>query len=274
MSDSLKFVDKILDRIDERQAKRLQRKLIKTNDDEQIVDALPPDKDNSKVDIYEVVKSMENPENKLEVVSGNIEEMIEQDVVRDTLKHLPDKSVETILKENEEKFAQYKKMKNAIQAIKSNERKLNLTEEYFRTLNDIDLIEIFATMKPEQDSKKQEWLEQKKVRIIAKKIVEHVKKHGSVWHVAELTESLRDRAKLSVLNLCLGDMSADKVSVNSVADHMRVNFVGDLLRVTNISYKKKNMIVRECRVQNLLTEEEEAKIKLQLQADRARKDRI
>ena len=240
MGDSLRFIDKILDVVDEMQAKRLQRKLIRTNNDEQIVDALPPDKDNSKVDIQKIIKSMENPEIKLEVVSGNVKEMIEQDVVRDTLIHLPDKSVETILKENEEKFAQYKKMKNAIQAIKSNERKLNLTEEYLRTLNDLDLMEIFMTIKPEANREKQEVLEQRKIKIIAKKIVEHVRKHGAVWHIRELTESLRDRAKLSVLNLCLGEIADASV---------RVKFVGDLLHVTNVSYKKKNIIVKECRTQ-------------------------
>lgn len=234
----MRFIDKILDVVDEMQAKRLQRKLIRTNNDEQIVDALPPDKDNSKVDIQKIIKSMENPEIKLEVVSGNVKEMIEQDVVRDTLIHLPDKSVETILKENEEKFAQYKKMKNAIQAIKSNERKLNLTEEYLRTLNDLDLMEIFMTIKPEANREKQEVLEQRKIKIIAKKIVEHVRKHGAVWHIRELTESLRDRAKLSVLNLCLGEIADASV---------RVKFVGDLLHVTNVSYKKKNIIVKECR---------------------------
>lgn len=265
MSGNLKFIDKILDVVDELQAKILQKKLIKTNNEEKIVNALPPDKDNSKVDIHEIVKSMENPKTKLEVVSGNIEEMIEQDVVRDTLRYLPDKSVETILKENKEKFAQYKKMKNAIQAIKSNERKLNLTEEYSRTLNDIDLVEIFATMKPEQDSQKQELLEQKKVRIIAKKIVEHAKKHGAVWHIGELTETLRDRSKLSVLNLCLGEIADASV---------RVKFVGDLLRVTNVSYKKKSIVIKECKAQKLLTGEDEERIRAQLQADKARKERI
>lgn len=261
----MRFIDKILDVVDEMQAKRLQRKLIRTNNDEQIVDALPPDKDNSKVDIQKIIKSVENPEIKLEVVSGNVKEMIEQDVVRDTLIHLPDKSVETILKENEEKFAQYKKMKNAIQAIKSNERKLNLTEEYLRTLNDLDLMEIFMTIKPEANREKQEVLEQRKIKIIAKKIVEHVRKHGAVWHIRELTESLRDRAKLSVLNLCLGEIADASV---------RVKFVGDLLHVTNVSYKKKNIIVKECRTQELLTGEDERKIKAQLQADKARRERI
>ena len=261
----MKIIDRINDWIDDKKAKRLQRILIKTNNEEQIVFALPADKDNSKVDIHKIVKSMEDPKTKLEVVSGNVEEMIEQDVVRDTLIHLPDKSVETVLKENEEKFAKYMKMKNAIQAIKSNERKLNLTEEYLRTLNDIDLVEIFATMKPEQDRKRQDLLEQRKVRIITQKIVEHVKKHGAVWHIGELTESLKDRAKLSVLNLCLGEISDPNV---------RVKFVGDLLRVTEISCRKKNIIVKECKNQNLLTGEDERRIRTQLLADKARRERI
>ena len=132
-------------------------------------------------------------------------------------------------------------------------------------MNDIDLVEIFATMKPEQDRKRQDLLEQRKVRIITQKIVEHVKKHGAVWHIGELTESLKDRAKLSVLNLCLGEISDPNV---------RVKFVGDLLRVTEISCRKKNIIVKECKNQNLLTGEDERRIRTQLLADKARRERI
>ena len=61
----MKITDRINDWVDDIKAKRLQRILVKTNNEAQIVNALPPDKDNSKVNIHKVVKSMENPETKI-----------------------------------------------------------------------------------------------------------------------------------------------------------------------------------------------------------------
>lgn len=260
----MRIKDAISDRIDNFRAKRIQKSLIKTEDNEAIVRALPREEENFNIDIHKIVKSMDDGESRVKVVDNNIDEIIEQNAVRDTLKHLPDVKTEVIVKNNEKKLKESQKIKNAILAIKSNERKLALTKRYVKFLGDFEVIEIFDTLKPENGKKEKKKLQEEKVEIIFEKIMYHIEKYGSAWHIGELVETLENRFKLSVLTRCL----------EKVKDRQnRLKLTGDLLRATNTDYDTKNQIVEVYRNYQMLTEEEEEIIKAQLLEDKLKAER-
>ena len=135
-------------------AKQKENKLLKTKDDELVVNMLPAEEDNSKIDIHRVVKTMENPENMAEVVKNNLEELMKQDVVKDTLKHLQDEAVIDILQENKKDLEQQGKMALAIQAIDDPNKRLEIVEDNLKHLTPLETATVLKTVEEQRKEKK------------------------------------------------------------------------------------------------------------------------
>lgn len=102
----MKILDKIKQSVitakENYRAKRKEKLLIKTDDDEFIVESLPAEEDNSGIDIHKVLETMKDPKLKAAVVKNKLKEVIEQNGVRDTLEDLEDEAVVDILEEEKQ----------------------------------------------------------------------------------------------------------------------------------------------------------------------------
>ena len=257
-----------------RSDKIMEKKLIKTDDDEIVVETLTSENDNSGINIKAVVQNMENPENMATVVENNITEIIEQDNVRSTLVFLNDDDVARILEENKEELKKQKKMKYAIDAITSNQKKLKVTRENLKSLTDMEVSDILNNLKPDKSEEEKNKTEEQKIKIVSMKIIEHLVKHGSVWHLQEMLMSLKDESKLTVAELCLISVKnyekSGKCSINSTS---KINFVTDLLRYTDIDYDKKIDIVNDYKFGKTLNSEECTAIIKNLEKEKIEKDK-
>lgn len=221
-------------------AEKLQKKLIKTKDDEKVVEALPLDEDNSGINFPKVIKSMENPESKYEVIKNNMPEIIGNDNVKDTLEHLEAPYIAKVVEKTQEELQEQGKIKNAIMAAKDNGVKLVLTQKYLEFLTKRDVIDIFETLHPEttekaheqqnaeesetkqeeqkteentekdKKEKKEEKIsdtEKRKIEIVSQIVLNDFKKSGASWNIKELTNFFDQRSILSILNLTLTNMA-------------------------------------------------------------------
>lgn len=264
---------KIIDFIESYRVKKLQKMLIKTDDDQKVIEALPSDEENFAYNFPKVVGSMQEIENKLEVVNNNIDEIIAEDVVRDTLSKLEnDKAIKKVLTENKEELEKHNKIKNAIEAIRSNEMKLKLTQDYVTSLEDFEILKIFGTLKPPKDEAEKENIERIKIDIISAKIMYHIKKSGYAWHLDAFTYGFKDRAKISLLNNCLKEINRENLNSQNIDSKSKIKLVFDLLRLTDMKDKRKSIIIDEFKHKKWLDEEEAKKIREKVREDKIRKE--
>ncbi len=238
----MKILDIIKEPYRKAKAKHTQKVLIKTDDDKLVVKALSADEDNSAIDIHAVIKNMDNPENMAEVVENNLEELIEQDNVKSAMKYLNDGDILRILNENNKELVKNKKIKLAIEAIGSNDKKIKAIIKNAASLNDCELSKILETLKPEKQEKRKAELEEQKISIVSKRILRHIINNGGAWHLKELTETLEENSKLSVAERCLETISEyekDRDKKKHITSSAKVRLVVDLFELTNLPYATK-----------------------------------
>lgn len=238
----MKILDIIKEPYRKAKAKHTQKVLIKTDDDKLVVKALSADEDNSAIDIHAVIKNMDNPENMAEVVENNLEELIEQDNVKSAMKYLNDGDILRILNENNKELVKNKKIKLAIEAIGSNDKKIKAIIKNAASLNDCELSKILETLKPEKQEKRKAELEEQKISIVSKRILRHIINNGGAWHLKELTETLEESSKLLVAERCLETISEyekDRDKKKHITSSAKIRFVVDLFQLTNLSYTAK-----------------------------------
>lgn len=249
-----------------RDTEKLQKELIKTEDDKKVVEALPPDEDNSGINFPEVVQSMGDPESQYKVVKNNMTEIIGNDEVRNTLQYLEAPYVAKVVEKNEEELQEKGKIKNAIMATKDNDVKLDLTQKYLEFLTKWDVMDVFRTLHPEKNEKESEEqnaeeseeniekgeekdkkenkeekisdTEKRKIEIVSQVILDDFKKSGASWNIKELTDFFEARSILSILNMTLtniaGLMNDRKQKYLQIKDVSRretaAKILGDLSR--------------------------------------------
>lgn len=259
---------------EKRMAKRKEKLLIKAEDEELIVNSLPAEEDNSRIDIQKIVQNMEDPENMAEVVVNNLEEIIEQDNVKSTLKHLPDETVVEIVEENVDELHEQEKLEFAIRAIRDNDKKLEMANKNLTNLTDLELAQIFEELNPPSSQERKEKIEAEKIRIISKKIMQHMIEFGSAWHLAELTDSISDASKVKVLDSCLTVMKDYQENGKRKMDSSaKTNLVVDLLALTAFEYDRKTEVIEQYVNKRMLTQEEERTIKNDIEKQRIRQEK-
>ncbi len=229
-------------------AKHMQKTLIKTEDDKFIVEALPAEEDNSAIDIHKVLKNMDDPETMAEVVENNLEELMEQNHIIDAMKYLNDSDVLRILNENNKKLQKNEKIKLTIEAIDCNDKKIKAILKNLESLNDCELGKIFETFKPETQEKQKAELEEQKINIITKRILRHMINNGAAWHLNELTRTLKENSKLTVINRCLitvNQYQKERDSKEHITSSAKVKLVTDMLRLTKISHAEKQKTLND-----------------------------
>lgn len=265
-------------------ARHKQKLLVKTNDDKLVVKSLPAEKDNSAIDIRTIVKNMDDPEEMAKVVENNLEEIIEQDEVKNTLRYLDDSDVLRILNENNKKLQSNEKIIFAIEAIGGNEKKIKAVIKNLEFLNDCELAKILETLKPETERRRKIEMEEQKIKIVSKRILRHMINNGGAWHLKELTETLEEKSKLLIAQRCLetiGDYEKGHDVKKHITSAAKIKLVVDLFQLTSLPYEKKKETLDEM-LNNGLTQQEikliegkmaEERIKKE-QAERERKIRI
>ena len=169
--------------------RKIQKKLIKS-DDETVIQSLTEDLQDLEINMPLIVANMENPKKMAELVETNLDKIIQQDNVKDTLKYLKDEDIHRILEEKQKVLKEQQKIIFAILSIKENQRKLKVTNKNLNSLTDFEVQRIFQSLKPETQVDKIEEMENRKIEIVGKKIFENIKKYGTAHHLMELTESL------------------------------------------------------------------------------------
>ncbi len=229
-------------------AKHMQKTLIKTEDDKFIVEALPAEEDNSAIDIHKVLKNMENPETMAEVVENNFEELIGQNHLIDAMKYLNDNDLLRIVNENNKKLEKNEKIKLAIESIDCNDKKIKAIIKNLESLNDCELGKIFETFKPEIQKNRKEELEEQKINIITKRILRHIINNGGAWHLNELTRTLEESSKLTVINRCLitvNQYQKERDYKKHITSNAKIRLVTNMLLLTEISDSKKQEILND-----------------------------
>lgn len=260
------------EKVEEYKAKQKQKKLIKTDDDKLVIESLPADQNNLAIDIQQVVKNMGNPENMAEVVANNLEEIIEQDNVKDTLKYLHDNDILRILQQNNKQLKNNKKIKRAIDAITHNDQKIQALSENLRDLSDFELAKILNSLQSEEDVERKRQLENQKIKLVGMKILEHMITHGGAWHIEELTECLDEKSKLSVAKLCLRTIDGyEKNKKKNISSDSKMKLIMKLFQVANLNYEQK-METLDLYVGNGLNSEEVKMMKNKMELERLQKE--
>lgn len=216
--------------------------LIKTDDDKFIVEALPADENNSAIDIHKVLKNMENPETMAEVVENNLEELMEQNHIIDAMKYLNDSDVLRIVSENNKKLQSNEKIKLAIEAIECNDKKIKAIIKNLESLNDCELGKIFETFKPETQENRKAELEEQKISIITKRILRHMINNGGAWHLNELTRTLEESSKLTVIDRCLitvNQYQKERDKKKHITSNAKIKLVTDMFQLTELPDSEK-----------------------------------
>lgn len=256
---------KIRDGNEKIKAKRIQKQLIKKDDDFVVETLTESPIDNTQIDIKTVVKNMENPEKKVEVVQNNLEVIIEQDNVRDTLEHLPDKYITQIVEEHEDQLKENEKLANAILPIKDNQRKLNYAKKNLSALTDLELQNILGSLLPENSIEAQRDVEREKIKLIGSKFLENIEKYGSVFRLGDFTENLTDESKMDLFYSFMGVMANHESSRKIDFKAAKLRFAEDFSYIAKVDWN-------QCIETDLLTREEvkcinSEKRKKQLQKD-------
>ena len=249
-----------------------ENKLIK-GQDEFVIKSLPKEKDNSKIDIKNVVQNMEKTQNMYEVVQNNFSEIIQQDNVRSTLKYLKDDDVFKLLEKNQEELKRRSKILNAIEAIGDNDKKINAVLKNIQSLEDIELARILENLTQEKTEEAKNEIEQKKIKIISLKILEHIIKYGAAWHLNELTRTLeKEKSKLTVLDLCLDSMTDYETNKNKqIPPETKEKLIVELLMNTKIKERQKYDKIDEIMKKGIFEENSGDELKRKLQAKKKEK---
>lgn len=253
-------------------AKQKENKLLKTKDDEFVVNMLPAEEDNSKIDIHRVVKTMENPENMAEVVKNNLEELMKQDVVKDTLKHLQDEAVIDILQENKKDLEQQGKMALAIQAIDDPNKRLKIVEDNLRHLTPLETATVLKTVEEQRKEKK---IENRKIKAASEQILRMLVQYGHISQVdiRELTLSLKEESsKLAIIKLCLAKINQyDIDKKKNITSRAKTKMVYEILKITNLTMEEKIKFLKESvQEEELLSGSECVDIKQDLEQENVR----
>lgn len=273
--NKMKIFNAIKEQMMKLKARRIQKALIKTDDDKFIVESLPASEDNSAIDIHKVIKNIDNPETRAEVVQNNLEELIEQDHVKDAMRYLDDNDVLRILNENNKKLESNEKIKSAIEAIESNDKKLKAVVKNLESLNDCELGKILETLKPEKDETRQEEIEERKMCIITKRILRHMINNGSAWHFKELTETLKESSKLTIVKRCLitiQEYQKDNDVMKHITSYAKIKLVLDMFRLTQVSNVKKKEVLEDIADKGTLSAEEIRAIENDMEQEETKKE--
>lgn len=253
-------------------AKQKENKLLKTKDDELVVNMLPAEEDNSKIDIHRVVKTMENPENMAEVVKNNLEELMKQDVVKDTLKHLQDEAVIDILQENKKDLEQQGKMALAIQAIDDPNKRLEIVENNLKHLTPLETATVLKTVEEQRKEKK---IENRKIKAASEQFLRMLVQFGHISQVdiRELTLSLKEESsKLAIIKLCLAKINQyDIDKKKNITSRAKTKMVYEILKITNLTMEEKIKFLKESvQEEELLSGSECVDIKQDLEQENVR----
>lgn len=248
--------------------------LSKIKEPTKVIDDLLSKQDNSNINIHRVVKSVDNTEQRYEVIDKNMKEIVEQNSVKNTLKHLPDESIMKLLNKKRKILGKTGKTKNAIEAIKKNKNKLKAMEENIKALSDFDIQEILKNLNPEKDDENGDMLDEQKRKIVSMKIFSHIANEGAVWHLKELTEELREESRISVLEMCLETIHVFEDDKDEKIDsNVKIKMTLDLLNLTDQNYEEKIKKVEEyVDEKRTLTEREGREVKERLALDKIVKD--
>ena len=268
---------KKIERVSNFKAKRLKKKLIES-DDETVVEALPKNLDTSNVDIKVIVENMEESENMAEVVLNNMDAIIKQDNVRDTLKYLDDSDVSMVLEEKKEILKRKQKIDNAIEAITNNDKKIKTILDNLKSLTDIELGRVLGGFKPELTEERQEYIERQKIKIVGKKIIRNIGKYGTVLHIGELIYPLADESRELLLDLCLRSIESyqkehyEKDKVSKFNSNVKTKLTLDLLEAFGWDELTKQNILNKYKEKGLLSSSESKSVWDKMQKIRMEKE--
>lgn len=259
-------------------AKRKEKLLIKTDDDELVVDSLPAEEDNSAINIHKVVETMEDPENMVEVVKNNLPELMEQDMVKDTMKYLKDDGVIEVIEENKKELKEQGKIALAIQAIDDTHTRLEVTEENLKHLTATETATILKSVK-ERETEKAKELENRKIKTASEQILRTLVKYGHVSQldIKEMAHTLQEESsKLAIIKLCLATINQYDVSKSkNITAKAKRKMVYDLLNVTNVDIAEKYRFMSHSIIKDeLMTEAEASEIMQDLEKEKARKEQL
>lgn len=244
-----------------REMKRKEKLLIKTDDEELIVDSLPAQQDNSGIDIHKVVGTMQNPENMVEVVKNNLPEIMIQDRVKDTLRKLEDESVVEVIEKGKEELTEQGKIALALQAINDENKRLEVTEKNLEYLTTLETATVLGTVEESQEDKKARKIENKKIKTASEQILRMLVKYGYVnkLDIKEMAYTLKEESsKLAIIKLCLAKIKEyDAVKKRNITTKAKNKMVYDLLKETKIGASEKFQFLKESLLEKkLLTQEE------------------
>ena len=271
----MKIIDRITEKLTRKRqnykAKRKEKLLIKTDDDELIAKSLLAEEDNSAINIHKVVETMENPDSMAEVVKNNLDEIIEQDQVRHTLKRLEDEAVLNILEERAEELKEQGKMAFAIQAIDDNDKKLEAIKRNLEHLTPLET----ATVLQSVEEKNVNRIENQKIKTASEQILRMLVEYGHISQldIHEMAFSLeKEASKLLIIKLCLAKVcSYDQIKKKNITTKAKNKMVCDLLRVTNIKTSEKYKFLIDLLQNELLTQEDCENIMQELKEEKQRK---
>lgn len=273
-----KFLNKMMTTTEKHRDKHKQKVLIKANDDNMVVEALPEDKDNSGINIEKVVKSMDDPESMIEVVKNNLGEIIEQNTVRDTMQNIPDEAVVEILEENKKELKEEGKIAFAIQAIEDNDQKLEVTQENLDSLTVMETATILNSLEEEAEEKRAKKIENKKIKATSEQILRLLVKYGHVSEIDidQMVSTLKDESsKLVIAKLCLAKIAGyDECKRKNITSRAKTKFTYYLLKITNVEMSEKHTLLKDCTENNWLDVEESKLIECDLIKEKARLEKL
>ena len=199
-------------------------------------------KNSKKINYEKVVKKMNNSEEQYKIITENMDKIIEQNEVRDTLKHIEDEKVVKIVKEQKNKLKDNQKIAYAILAVGDNEKKMKELLKNCEYLSDIEIAEILNSFKPEKSLQKQKERDNQKINLIAFRIIENLVKYGNTWHLNELTSCFYDDSKTTILNMCLSLLHYRGKNKN-ISSESKVKLVCGLFETMDNNFYDKNALI-------------------------------
>ncbi len=263
---------------EKREAKRKEKLLIETDDDELVVNLLPAEKDNFHIDIHKVVKTMQDSGNMTEVVKNNLEEIMVQDKLRDTLKELEDAHVLEVIEESKETLQEQGKIVLAIKAIDDKEKRLEATEENLKYLTTSETASVLSSVKESHETKKARELEHKKIKLASEQILRMLVKYGHVSQVdiKEMIATLQEESsKLTIIKLCLFRIKEyDSYQKRNITEEAKCKMVYNLLKMTDVDISKKYKFMNDSIMKTkLLSFSESNTVMQKLESDKNKQEK-
>ncbi len=264
----MEIVNKIKNLIRMIKAKHKEKLLLKTKDDELIVSELSAEQDNSGVNIHKVLTTMQTQEGKEEVVQSNLEEIMEQNKLKDSLKDLEDTSVENVIEGKKEKLVEKGKIAVALHAIDDVDKRLEVTTGNLEHLTAQETAELLRTIKETPEEKKAKKIENKKIKTISEQLLRTLVRFGYVSEVdiIEMAYTLKEESsKLAIIKLCLAKIDEyDIVKKKNITAKAKNKMVYDLLKETKIELFEKWMFLKYSLLKEGLLTREECKNMMQM----------